>query len=580
MHLSYNNIDLKIERTSGVSMTGVYDQSGTDRLYDRVEVSLLCVWSPFSTGSQAALVGGGFRSGDFEPQAVTDSPRVNPAVPLPPPVPGGPPAPLPTGVRALPVDTLGTSLRRLRQALLEPRQQLRIDIGPDRVWEVPGVASVKDPVTGIARNVRLMCDPENGPIPIECRIISIHGDKTAIVAYRIRFCITDCVNYVLSNRWSVVSMTDEQHLTTRITSGIAVLRPDLLIARGTTADAFRANFTLAVPAGFIRKRVLVTATEDGRELHYRVEDRQAYLNLSYQSKAVKIHGTATAGAEFPYKDLGGMVSSAKKSFRGILSGLFPGPLEQTIGQKIGLFGPEDSPAAAVAERIPTRRANCEVKVYGKQDASLGDLIKIAADVAIDRFTIAGQVVPILPWFNIIIPLNFFIASVYVTQIFNTDGPGPAVYLRMEVIPANPGPILASMFNIATAPSRFMNLTKNIFDTGNAPLAVDAAIDSTNPPFPGGDAVNVAGGFPRTNASRGTWISFLVTQALTTDCSRVPAIPLTENQNPTLDTLPVDPATATPVNNPVLRTPPTPLGTPGTSQTAYVINLYNAELRLG
>jgi hypothetical protein len=596
MHLSYNNIDLKIERTSGVAMQAVYDQSGTDRLYDRVTISLICVWSPFSTGSQTSLAGGGFRSGDFEPQALTDSPNVDPAVPLPPPIPGGPPAPLPIGTRSLPVDTLGTSLRRLRQTLLEPRQQLRVDIGPDRVWEVPGVYSVEDPVTGIKRNVRLMCDPENGPIPEECRVISIHGDKAAIISYRIRFCITDCVNYVVSNRWSVTSMTDEQYLTTRVTTGVATMRPDLLIARGTTADAFRQNFTLAVPPGFIRKRVVVNATPDGREIHYRVEDRQAYLNLTYQSKAVKIHGTATVGVEFPFKNITGMVRAMSTAADYLKSVAFLGGFvgkfiaENLIGSRAG---PSLSDVAAAL--VPSRRANCEVKVYGKPDATLQELIVMAANVAIDRFTVRGVAIPLpanpagraLSGF---VNLGFFVCSCYTTQIFHTDGPGPAIFLRMEVIPLNPANIFNATIDVSRSGTSLMKLDKNILDRGGGFIAMEPSMATSNPNFPGGDAFRSAAGaaLSQSNASRGTWMSYLVTQALTTDCSLVPVVPWADNQNPSLGTvdaggvptgLPGPDNVVTPVNNPALRTPPTPLGTPGTSQTAYVINLFGKELQM-
>jgi hypothetical protein len=100
------------------------------------------------------------------------------------------------------------------------------------------------------------------------------------VEYVVDFNVNDCTKFVLSNRWAVRSHIGEQYLTTRITEGHATLRLDFLNLFGTVADAFRCNFTLAVPPGFIRKRVNVTATEDGRELVYYVEDQQCYFDCA------------------------------------------------------------------------------------------------------------------------------------------------------------------------------------------------------------------------------------------------------------------------------------------------------------
>src|SRR5262249_23195969 len=139
----------------------------------------------------------------------------------------------------------------------------------------------------------LDCDPGGGPYVEMCKVMEIMGDKTALVAMRIRFTYSDCARFVLDNRWSVRAEVDGQtHLTTRTAEGQAFLRLDYLQSTepALQADQFRAAFVLPPPPGFIRKRIRVEATPDGRSLRYVVVDQETWLRLGSSSPALRING--------------------------------------------------------------------------------------------------------------------------------------------------------------------------------------------------------------------------------------------------------------------------------------------------
>jgi hypothetical protein len=351
MHLNYNGVDLQIEHTADVSITPVMDQTGLDLLYQRVTVSMICVWNPWATASfgGATLVN-------------TGSNNTN-AAPL-------------TGRAG---DRLGVSLANLRQVLLTPQQPLKIWLGADRVWDVParavgaapggqgagagGLGGMGTPQTQNSTGVappgveyQFACDPAGGPFPEECRILEIVGDKTAVVQYRITFHVTDCSNYVLSNRWRTTSHTGPDWLTTRITEGRAVMRLDKMLAFGYEADQFRANFILGVPNGFIRKEVNAIATEDGRELYYRVVDKQLAINIPPAgTPGLRVEGHVSTGASWPFHTLTDAIKGAAEAAKSATSFVARGPA--------GAFFALDDAIAAL-RFLPTPRAIAVIRVFG------------------------------------------------------------------------------------------------------------------------------------------------------------------------------------------------------------------------
>src|SRR5438270_7064494 len=101
----YNGIDFGLMvRTHEVKMDPVMDDTGTDRLYDRVEIACECIVNPFALSVQ-----------------IQNGQRVN--------ADGSGP---------------GLTLAYIRHALMQPRKQLVYAIGPDRVITSPP----NDPNTG------------------------------------------------------------------------------------------------------------------------------------------------------------------------------------------------------------------------------------------------------------------------------------------------------------------------------------------------------------------------------------------------------------------------------------------------
>lgn len=449
-HLQYNGIDLQIERTAECRMDAVYDDSGLDLLTMKVRLAVVAVWSPFATS-----------------------------------------APLPVLGFGVPAANVGLSIATLRQALMQPQQRLIYSIGPDRVFDVPTGLSIAG--KGI---VQPACDPAGGPFPQSCRVLSIHGDKTAVVEYVVEFHVNDYMyygngNYVLSHRWKVTSHVGEQWLTTRVTEGRATFRLDALQAYPAVADQWRRNFTLHVPPGFIRQRVDVTATEDGRELHYRVEDRESYLNLGTSSQAVKVEINATAGQEFPFHS----VKDVWKGWQMTREGSHDAVRDAMHGNLLG-FGMRI--AGMMNDLLPQNKCNAIIRVYGQANANLAALGQLAVDIAIDRFSpgwSAGVLYPV---------------SCYLTQSLDSDGAGPVMELRMEFLPLNTAAVLGA-FGGGTF--TLMNLGTDIKSPpgpgGGGGGLIASRTQIGNPPFPS-DSHLIA---PANNACRGMWVAFLVTQAL-------------------------------------------------------------------
>jgi hypothetical protein len=448
MHLKYGPVDLAIEHTSEVSIRAVYSADGMDYLYDEVTVGMLCVWNPAATATNST-----------------------------------PPFTTP--------DRLGVTLNNLKHTLMLPRQQLRLNLGA--VNSTGGDRAFTAPLDG-PNGMPLPCDPGGGPFPEECRILEVIGDKTAVVLYRIRFHTLDCTgNFVLSNRWRLTSDTDgESYLSTRVIEGRAVLRLDFALGQNPTVliDQFRAAFVLSPPPGFIRKRVHVTATEDGRELLYQVIDRQQRLNLGIKSAAVKVSGYATMGVETAVKKAGFL-------FRGAAE-LASRAAHSEAGRAVIGFGLA-ALAGAWADMIPECKANAIVRVTGKPKVDYTDLVKLAVQIALDRFGRAQ------------LDRQLFVASAYLTQALDNEE-APFVELRMEFLRAGADVYQAIIDPVANA-GGFMNLKAEIEgkDTTLASNSLRLSGEWGNPPL------------PASNQTRGTWIGYLVSQALSTACT-VPAAP--------------------------------------------------------
>ena len=490
MHVWYNGVNLQLERTSDVSITPVYDASGMDLLYRKITVTMICVWNPLATCSNA---GGFVPPGARVVNNLPTKPNINP-------IPN----------TAIPGDRLGLSLANLQEVLMTPQRPLRIWIAQDRVWDVPitflddGAADGLGPnprqgqpnaVFGDGNFIQAACDPGGGPFPEDCKILQVIGDKSAIILYRITFHDSDCDTYVLSNRWRTTSEVNPDWTTTRVTEGRAVLRTDKLLFDGLVPDQFREELVIGVPNGFIRKSAHVTSTEDGREIYYRVVDRELNLNLGTNSGAIQIDGHVTTGAAVPWHGvLGGLTKVVGAGLGGIID-IAKLDFSSLLNKAEGL--------------LPIPRAMAVIRVTGPRSANRTILAQLAIAVAIDRLT---------PLF--VFGVGRFFRSAYLIQNVSTEA-APTMEVHLEVLTGQLNMIQSLINPFANLPQT-QKTANDVVDGAGATLLTDD-IDFGNPRFPGNNqdvpAQNVG--------SRGWWVGMQVTQILkdpTGPCSGVQVLP--------------------------------------------------------
>ena len=506
MHVNYNGVDLQIERTSDVAVEPVMDASGLDLLYHRITITMICIFNPWATTSFQALQAGG-----------------GTALIVPPPLPNVNPIPNtnPPGQR------LGEAIMNLEEKLMTPQRPLQVWLAQDRVWNVPqvdtfpaaaqpagaGTAMIQGgpgggtthPVNGApaaGAAYQAACDPAGGPFPRSFRMLQIVGDKSAIVQWTVTFHINaHCSSYILSNRWRVTSHTGADWLTTRITEGRAVMRLDQAFANGWTIDQFRKNFALAVPNGFIRKEVNVIATEDGRELYYRVVDKELALNIPAGSSALRVEGHITTGAALPVKTLFGGMKNAPV----LAAAAGAGWLQDVGGRMGGWFGDVLKIAGGAlggalmgAGNQVVPRCIAVVRVWGRPATDRKNLASLAINIVADRLS-AKAVLP---------GVRFFPISAFLTTNVSTDEQ-PMAEVQIEALTNE-----VQMFKAIWNPQNFIadfQKTDNIVRDGAGKIVLTSDQSVVNPAFPGD------------GGTRGQWLGALVTQALKQDCA-VQAVP--------------------------------------------------------
>ncbi len=177
----------------------------------------------------------------------------------------------------------GLTYNNVKEILATSRLQLTVVAG--------GSVVLSSPKAGFP------CDALNGPIPDPgLRVSRMHGIRTwavhfKVVTYR-GFEDGDAGKAILiSNRWGMVNDIDEHQYSTRLVEGVAEFRVDGLEKAVINADSFRHIFAGFTPrVNFKRIGVQVNAISDGSSVHYRVIDREQYLNLGGESIATKIDG--------------------------------------------------------------------------------------------------------------------------------------------------------------------------------------------------------------------------------------------------------------------------------------------------
>lgn len=133
-------------------------------------------------------------------------------------------------------------------------------------------------------------DAKAGPFPRSCTITNITGTRSAVINYVVEAhvkvtCSESSENPVLSNRWSMENVYDENLYCTRRTTGRLTVKA---VDGGINADSFRAYGIPPLPRGWKRKRFSFNVDTTGLILDYTVEDEEKFL-------LPPIHSTTATG---------------------------------------------------------------------------------------------------------------------------------------------------------------------------------------------------------------------------------------------------------------------------------------------
>lgn len=172
----------------------------------------------------------------------------------------------------------------VRQRLAESNRDLQVYIDNAMVLEIR--AAGKNMATS---------DLENGPKPKHVEITSIASDQVFRVMFEIEGAIGDCRNgnkqSVLSNRWSVGEVMDGDFYTTKTVRGrvrfSSSIRPNPLSMRSVVVPGLE--------KGFKRESLDYVVSANGLEAEYTVVDRQVHYAAPWP--ATKIEGTYSEGTD-------------------------------------------------------------------------------------------------------------------------------------------------------------------------------------------------------------------------------------------------------------------------------------------
>lgn len=236
--VTYNGITLPYPLHSSFSMERVYDESGTDPIYLKLDITVQCVIGPdyFTTITNQLLAS----------------------------------------------DSIVSGMKWIRHQLLIPRKQLSVTVGGNDL-----VPPRQDKDVG---NQQRTVDAKNGPQPQRCDITALTPD-TFLMTYHIIAHywenyeavahgniaeVNKAGNPVVSLRWSESQEVDQRNFTRRIRQGTFIIRSDMVERK--QIDNFREDFAvLAIPPGFVRKSASYTVDPTGLKMSFRLEDQEVYL---------------------------------------------------------------------------------------------------------------------------------------------------------------------------------------------------------------------------------------------------------------------------------------------------------------
>lgn len=240
--LIYNGVEIRNCLTKRFEQECVYDESGTDKLYDKFIIRVAgYIHKMYASASPTVGV------------METSSPNSGLSIG-------------PTSVAA--------NETRARRLLMEPRKPFVMRVGGFVLLEcVPRLTETSGDETTLEVAYG---DVNNGPKPRQCNITSIINTNLLPIEFEIEICIVDCAspqNYtgVLNNRWAMSDQIDGDWYTTRtITGRLRVADVNI------NPQAVRALFVPPLQHGFKRDSIETTTSMDGLTVDYKVVDKEMF----------------------------------------------------------------------------------------------------------------------------------------------------------------------------------------------------------------------------------------------------------------------------------------------------------------
>lgn len=313
MFLTYNSIELQIEHIVSYEKRAVYDPSGVDYLYTHHRLVVRAVWNPAATSNVGQVA--------------------------------------------------AISITELEAALMAPRQLLRLDV-PNSGGAVNNVlySPLRDPVGD-----QYPCDANNGPKPISFSVVGVVGQKTMICDFAIETWVKNCAtNYsILSHRWEMSHQIDQNFLTTRTISGLAILRTDWLNQVGApqlSPDQYRGWLFHPVPDNY-QRTIQIQLSADNTSLRYVITDVEQVYNILPAYRAI-------IRADVSYSQFTGQIDV---NWTGL-----------GTAAALAATGAGALPAAIIAASsisFPKTRFQLNIRLWGRRWCSINTFRAAAANIA-------------------------------------------------------------------------------------------------------------------------------------------------------------------------------------------------------
>jgi len=386
----------------------------------------------------------------------------------------------------------GTTWNALKEYLLVPRRTLVIRNGDTE--------TLRSPVTGRSVDVR------GGPFPEVVDIAETHGIKTWVVRFRIVTFTAACrdgENALVYHRWERSHGVDQDFYTTVTTRGEARFRLDLVLP-GTTPgdptpaipDSYRSQLFHQIPPNFRRDAIRVRLNSAGDGVFYEVVDVEKPLNLRNNLPAVRVEAMQTT-----YMTHGSIAQGLSSVFQSWASDTFQaGPL--------GLIGIPTNIATQYLSNLPKYHLTTICRAWGARGADRLAMTRLALAVCVSRqnnlpLGFLGQTEYTL---TESLTENFVEATTTFRWNDSTFSGGFTVVGSPLASLCVGGGFGVGLFEALA----YQPMDINVNEFGNIISAVNF---SRNPSPPGG------------NGSRGTYLQYLVAQALTDPCTTVPIPPV-------------------------------------------------------